>query len=528
MPTKTLGLEGEGTRTGTLELEPEAKESSRLRGHGDRDLPRRGSGMKPWKKNLLIGSAVLALAALVVGGIAWSKKGQVTVQTGKVMHQELSSIVTASGEIKPPPEDLANVNANSYGKITELLVKEGDHVKKGQLLLRTEDVQQAADVDAQQAALKTAQADISGAEAAVQSSAAALKTAQADLEQTQAKLKQSKDDFARGEQLLKDQLIAQQVYDQRLSDYKVAMANQQSAEARVAQAKAQYQQAVYSRDMATARLAQNKAQLVRFTDVRDKTIYTSPIDGIITSLPVHLGENVVPGIQNQVGSVLFQVSDLAVITAEVKVDETDIVNVKLSQPADVTIDAIPNKTFKGKVTEIGQSAVSRSTGQTTTTTTSGTTSEEAKDFKVVVTLDSPPSGLRPGLSTTAKITTATRQTAVTVPIQALTIRTRGELEEPKKGSTGQAQAATKQPESTKEKEKAKEELQGVFVVRGGKAVFVPVETGIMGVTDVEITKGLQPGDEIVTGSYQVLRTLKNNTKVKVDNSAPAGGSPKPS
>jgi HlyD family secretion protein len=484
--------------------------------------------MKPWKKNLLIGLALVALVALVAGGIAWSKKGQVTVQTGKVLRQELSSIVTASGEIKPPPEDLANVNANSYGKITELLVKEGDHVKKGQLLLRTEDVQQTADVDAQEAALKTAQADISGAEAAVQSSAAALKTAQADLEQSQAKLKQTKADFARGEQLLKDQLIAQQVYDQRLSDYKVAMANEQSAEARVAQSKAQYEQAVYSRDMATARLAQNKAQLVRYTDVRDKTIYTSPIDGIITSLPVHLGENVVPGIQNQVGSVLFQVSDLAVITAEVKVDETDIVNVKLGQPADVTIDAIPNKTFKGKVTEIGQSAVSRSTGQTTTTTTSGTTSEEAKDFKVVVTLDSPPPGLRPGLSTTAKITTATRQNAVTVPIQALTIRTRGELEEPKKGSSGQAQAASKQPESAKEKEKAKEEVQGIFVVRSGKAVFVPVETGIMGVTDVEITKGLQPGDEIVTGSYQVLRTLKNNTKVKVDNSAPVGGGPKPS
>jgi HlyD family secretion protein len=528
MPTKTLGLEEETTRTGTLELEPEAKESSRSNRHGERDLPRRGNGMKPWKKNLLIGLGLVALVALVVGGIAWSKKGQVTVQTGKVMRQELSSIVTASGEIKPPPEDLANVNANSYGKITELLVKEGDHVKKGQLLLRTEDVQQTADVDAQQAALKTAQADISGAEAAVQSSAAALKTSQADLEQTQAKLKQTKDDFARGEQLLKDQLIAQQVYDQRLSDYKVAMANEQSAEARVAQAKAQYQQAVYSRDMATARLAQNKAQLVRFTDVRDKTIYTSPIDGIITSLPVHLGENVVPGIQNQVGSVLFQVSDLAVITAEVKVDETDIVNVKMGQPADVTIDAIPNKTFKGKVTEIGQSAVSRSTGQTTTTTTSGTTSEEAKDFKVVVTLDSPPSGLRPGLSTTAKVTTATRQNTVTVPIQALTIRTRGELEEPKKGSSGQAQAASKQPESAKEREKAKEEVQGIFVVRGGKAVFVPVETGIMGVTDVEITKGLQPGDEIVTGSYQVLRTLKNDTKVKVDNSAPAGGGPKPS
>jgi HlyD family secretion protein len=485
--------------------------------------------MKRWKKNLLIGLAVVALIALVVGGVVWSKRGQVTVQTGKVMRQELSSIVTASGEIKPPPEDLANVNANSYGKIVELQVKEGDHVKKGQLLLRTEDIQQAADVDATQAALKTADADVSGAEAAVQSSAAALKTAEADLDQAQAKYRQAKDDFTRAQSLVEDQLIAQQVFDQRRSDYKVAEAAVQSAQARVAQAKAQYQQATYNRDMASARVAQNKAQLVRVTDVRNKTIYTSPMDGIITSLPVHLGENVVPGIQNQVGSVLFQVSNLAVITAEVKVDETDIVNVKVGQPAEVTIDAIPNKTFKGHVTEIGQSAVSRTTGQTTTaSTTTGSTSEEAKDFKVVVTLDNPPPGLRPGLSTTAKITTATRQNAVTVPIQALTIRTRRELEEPKKDTTGKAQAAEKQPESAKEKEKAKEELQGIFVVRSGKAAFEQVETGIMGLTDAEITKGLQPGDEIVTGSYQVLRTLKNNTKVKIDNSAPAGGGPKPS
>src|SRR6516225_9186601 len=229
VPTKTLGLEDEGTRTGTLELEPEAKESSRSSGRGDRGLPRRGNGMKPWKKNLLIGLAVVALIGLVVGGIAWSKRGQVTVQTGKVMHQELSSIVTASGEIKPPPEDLANVNANSYGKITELVVKEGDYVKKGQLLLRTEDVQQAADVDAQQAALKTAQADLSGAEAAVESAAAALKTAQADLDQAQAKYKQAKDDFTRAQGLVEDQLIAQQAFDQRRSDYRVAEAAVQSA-----------------------------------------------------------------------------------------------------------------------------------------------------------------------------------------------------------------------------------------------------------------------------------------------------------
>ena len=295
------------------------------------------------------------------------------------------------------------------------------------------------------------------------------------------------------------------------------------------QAQAQYQQAVYNRDMSKARVMQARAQLVRFRDVQNKTVYTSPINGIITSLPVHMGENVVPGIQNTPGSVLFQVSDLSVITAEVKVDETDIVNVKLGQPAEVTIDALPNKTFKGRVTEIGQAAVSRSTGQTTTTTTASTT-EEAKDFKVVVTLDNPPPGLRPGLSTTAKITTATRQNAVTIPIQALTIRTRRELEESEKKANGKALAAEKQDPSAlsaKERERQKEELQGVFVVRNGVAQFRQVETGIMGATDVEVVKGLQPGDQIVTGSFQVLRPLKNNTKVKIEKTPPGGG-PTPS
>jgi HlyD family secretion protein len=493
---------------------------------------RHGAGMKKWKKTALIVGALVVLVALVVGGISWSKRGTVGVQIGRVARADLSSLVTASGEIKPPPENLANVNANSMGKIVQLLVKEGQHVKRGQLLLRTEDIQQSANVDAQIAALRTQESDASAMDAAVNSASAALKTAEADLGQSQAKFMQSRDDFLRGEQLLKDKLIAQQIFDQRRSDYHVAQATVQSAEAHVNQAKAQYQQAVFNRDMSKGRIIQNQAQLVAMRDVREKTIYRSPLDGIVTSLPVHLGENVVPGIQNQVGSVLFQVSDLSVITAEVKVDETDIVNVRLGQPADVTIDAIPNKTFQGHVTEIGQSAVSATTGQTTTTTTtSGTTSEEAKDFKVVVKLNNPPPGLRPGLSTTAKITTATRQNAVTIPIQALTIRTRRELEENEKGKAkagGQALAATRSAETSKEKDKGKEELQGVFVIRNGRATFVPVETGIMGVTDVEVTKGLQPGDEIVTGTYQVLRTLKNNTKVKLQQAPPPGQAPEKS
>ncbi len=481
--------------------------------------------MKRWKKIALIVGGAVVLIALVWGGIVWSKRGTAAVQVGPVARQDLASVVTASGEIKPPPEKLANVNANSYGKITELLVKEGDKVKKGQLLLRTENVQQTANVDAQQAAIGTAEADISAQEATVASSAANLKTAEANLAQSQAKLTQAKADFARSEQAFKQELISRQVYDQSLSAYEVANATVQSSQAQVEQSKALYQQATYNRDMAKARLNQSHAQLLGFKNQLAQTVYTSPLDGVITSLPVHMGENVVPGIQNQTGSVLFQVSDLSVITAEVKVDETDIVNVKLSQPAEVTIDAIPNKTFKGRVTEIGQAAVSRTTGQTTTASTTSTT-EEAKDFKVVVTLDSPPPGLRPGLSTTAKITTATRQNAVTIPIQALTIRTRRELEESEKKANGKALAAEKQDPSAlsaKERERQKEELQGVFVVRNGMAQFRQVETGIMGTTEVEVVKGLQPGDQIVTGSFQALRTLKDNTKVKIEKTPPGGG-----
>ncbi len=213
-------------------------------------------------------------------------------------------------------------------------------------------------------------------------------------------------------------------------------------------------------------------------------------------------------------------SDMSVVTAEVKVDETDIVNVKMGQEADVTIDAVPGKVFKGKVTEIGSQAVLRSSGLTTTQTTTST--QEAKDFKVVVTLTNPPEDLRPGLSTTAKIKTAERKNVVAIPIQALAVRTRKDLEEAAKkakdqGSSGVTLAAPPPPAPGDPK---KDEVQGVFVVNGKKAVFRPVETGIAGVTDIEITKGLKPGDEIVVGSYKALRTLKPESSVKVDNSAP--------
>jgi HlyD family secretion protein len=278
----------------------------------------------------------------------------------------------------------------------------------------------------------------------------------------------------------------------------------------VAQAKAQL-------DSAERHIHQNRANLTRASDVLQKTTYAAPFDGVVTNLPVREGETVVIGIQNSPGSTLMTIADLSVITAEVRVDETDIVNVKLGQPADVTIDAIPKKSFKAVVTEIGDNAIVRSTGVATTQQTAS--SQEAKDFKVVVTLQDPPENLRPGLSTTAKITTATRPQVVSIPIQALTIRRKADLEEAKTADKNAVQAAAPQGTASNNS-KDKEDVQGVFVIRKGKAEFVPVDTGIAGTTDIEVLNGLQPGDEIVTGSYKVLRTMKPGASVKIDNSAP--------
>ncbi len=215
-------------------------------------------------------------------------------------------------------------------------------------------------------------------------------------------------------------------------------------------------------------------------------------------------------------------SNMSVITAEVEMDETDIVNVKLGQPAEVSIDAIPKKTFKGVVTEIGNNAIVRSTG--VATSQQNTANQEAKDFKVVVTLTDPPSDIRPGLSTTAKVTTATRSSALSIPIQALTVRRPEDLVE--KGQEGGSvhAAAPQSIDSAKtesgKKEKESKEIQGVFVIRNHKAEFVPVDTGVAGTTDIEVLNGLKEGDEIVTGSYKVLRTLRPGVNVKIDNSEP--------
>ncbi len=450
--------------------------------------------MKNWKKIALIAAVVLVLLAIVGFTVQQSRKGVVTVQTGKVVREDLAATVTASGEIKPKVQ--VNIGSNAFAKITHLYVKEGDRVKKGQMLAMLDNVQPAADVSANDSALNAARTDALAAQATVNTEAADLKSAEAELEH--AKL-----DYDRNKALYDAQLIAKSDFDTKKAAYDTASAQVGMVKAKLAQAQA-------SLNSAQGHISQNAAMLRHAADVLSKTEYEAPFDGVITNVPVREGETVVPGIQNSPGSTLMTIADTSIITAEVKVDESDIVNVQLGQPAEVTIDAMPKQKFRGVVTEIGRNALLRSTGVSTAQTTSS--GQEAKDFKVVVALQDPPPDLLPGLSATARITTAKRSSALAIPIQALTIRVRSELTPEGKGKGSAVQAAAPTAGNPKE------ELQGVFVLKNKKdAVFVPVATGISGTTDIEVTSGLQEGDEIVTGSYKVLRTLRNGASVKVDN-----------
>jgi HlyD family secretion protein len=457
--------------------------------------------MKLWKK-IAIGVGVLVILATLIGvSVYQSRKNVATVQTGKVKRQDLATVVSASGEIKP--KTYVNVGANAFGKITHLYVREGDHVKKGQLLAQIENVQPEADVNANQASLQAAETDALAADAAV-------KTAQADLLRAQADYERNKQDWDRAQGLFKDGLISKSEFDSRKNAWATADAGLTQAQARLAQAKAQ-------KDSAQRHIVQAQATLMRYADALKKTSYASPFDGVVTNLPVRAGETVVIGIQNAQGSTLMTVADMSVITAEVKVDETDIVNVHLGQPAEVTIDAIPKKIFHGTVSEIGNNAIVRSSG--VSTSQQNVASEEAKDFKVVVTLSDAPTDLRPGLSTTAKVTTAIRSNVLSLPIQALTMRTKEQMDQQNR-TPGSVQAAAPAAKEVTSKSKTDDEMQGVFVIRNKKAIFVPVSTGITGRTDIEVLDGLQEGDEVVTGSYKILRSLKPGSGVKVDNTAP--------
>jgi HlyD family secretion protein len=450
------------------------------------------------KKILLIILAVVVTAGLVAAFIYKQQSGFTKVLTAKIVKQDLSTVVSGTGQIRS--KYYVNLGATAMGRITHLYVKEGERVKKGETVATIEHVQQEASVEGQQAAISAAKTDIA-------SYIAAEKTSEANLEHASADLEQKKLDWDRAQALYKDGILAKQDFDAKKAAYDLDVAS-------VAQAVAQLNQAKAQTDSARGHMATAEATLRGDQNILDLTSAIAPFDGVVTNEPMREGETVVEGIQNTEGSTIMTIADMSVVTAEVKVDETDIVNIQMGQPAEVTVDALPGKVFKGHVTLVGDQALLRSTGVATSQSTTGT--EEAKDFKVVVTLDNPTNELRPGLSTTAKITTAHKLDVLSLPIQALTMHDPND-DKPKSQGEVQAASTSSTPKSAP--------VQGVYALdkdKNGKlrVKFVTVTTGITGATDVEVLSGLTEGEEIVTGPFKTLRTLKGGSLVKRDTEKP--------
>jgi HlyD family secretion protein len=429
------------------------------------------------KTKKIVGAIVgIAVIGAVVGfSVNRENRMKVAVQTGKVEKKDLVQVVTASGEVRP--KRYVNVGANVSGRLVEIAVEEGDRVKKGQVLAKVESERY---------------------QAVQRQSEAGLAAGQADLARAEADLGASKLAFDRAKKMRDEKLVSEQDYDQAEADFKMKTAQVDSARRRVAQLQA-------ARDSTK--------------DDLTKTTVISPMDGQVTNLPMEAGEMVIGAMSFQ-PTTIMTVADLSVMECQVMVDETDFRNLKLGQEARIKVDALEGLEFKGEVTEIGASALVRGTGSQTAaqSTLGANTGNQPKDFKVTITIKDPPPILRPGLNATADITTARRDKVLAVPVQAVVVREvnkEGKVVDPDsgQGQGGGSQGNTVNTAVTREKGVEKD---GVFVVQGDKAVFTPVKTGIMGETDMEITQGLADGQEIVTGSYRTLRTLKDQARLKVE------------
>jgi HlyD family secretion protein len=475
------------------------------------------------KRKLIIGISIglLLVVVLAISLMAGNREApEVTVAEVKQVPL-LESKVTASGEVRPVK--FYNLTAEVSGRITNIYIREGDEVKKGQPLIKVDPTQIAeqvagagAGVSASMADVNASQVAVSTAENSVHTAQSSLNGAMADLERTRADLNLAEANLKRNQQLLEAGVISKQIYDQVETTYKTAMAVFNGAKAQVEQLKSQVEDARIRVKSAQANLKASQARVdqVRSNlrsseDLLGKTTRFSPIDGVVSSLPVKEGEY---ALANFSSTALMVIADMSEVNVEVKVDETDIANVKVGQHAKVKIDALGDMEIDGEVTEVGSSAITRS-GQTIAQTQG---SQEAKDFKVVVRLlptDETRNKLRPGMSATAVVTTDRRENSVVLPLQALVLQ-----EEP---------VAEGVPADAGDKPAKPKEVQGVFILDGNKAKFVPVETGITGDTDIEVKTGVKQGDTIVTGPFSVLRTLKNDTVVKRSTEKPgANGEPK--
>jgi HlyD family secretion protein len=486
--------------------------------------------MSKKKKIWMICGAVVLVAIIVLISVNSSRKNVVAVQISKVERKNvLISKVTASGQIRA--KNTVNIQSEVPGIIMELPVHEGDSVKKGDVLLRIDPIQTDADLEVAHASLEQAKAqnrmqeyEIANSELQLMRDQASLKAAQAQLQREKDNYARAKSSFDRQQQLHEDGLISRDDYEEAQNKLKVAKSALDVQESGLIQANEQIRVAKNNiarmKDQLASSQAQTKqstANLAKQSDQSSKSRVTSPLDGVIIKLEKEKGERAVPGTMNSPEATIMTIADLSVIQAELKVDETDIVNLSLGDKTSIEIDALPDSVFEGEVTEIGNSPISTSS-----------TSQEAKDFKVIITLTNPSQQLRPGMSCTGDITTDTRNNAVVIPIQALTIR---DVEVDKDGKYHPPDLQKKNSSSTAQadsgKEIKKKELEGVFVINENKiARFRAIKTGISGESEIEVLENLKEGEEIVTGSFQTLRTIKDGTAVKIEKTVKSGSEKK--
>jgi HlyD family secretion protein len=438
------------------------------------------------KKKIIIGVVIVfVLGAIAFANVKFKRSEGIEVTTEGVQKRHLEAIVSASGKIQPKRD--VNISADTMGRVTDLAVEEGDRVTKGQFLLQIDPRNLRSAVQRTEASLAAASSQVEQLRVAIESSKVALK--------------QAEDNYTRQQNLWKGGLTTRETLERTESDLKLRQSDLRSQEQQL-----RTQELRKDSESATAASARFDLSKVRIE---------SPIAGIVTRRNIEEGETVVIGTMNNAGTVLLTIADMSVIQAEVEVDETDIPSVRFGQPAKVTIDAMPGQTFMGKVTEIGNSPIQTGTG------TQQQASTQATNFKVVVTLDKEITEVRPGFTCTAEITTAVRDSAIAVPIQATTVREvivddKGNVIRPpetekksrRPSAMPGAQAAELKPGQTRK------ELEGVFTVQNNKAVFMPVKTGIAGEKYFEVLSGLKEGDAVITGPFASVRTLAEGAAVK--------------
>ena len=442
------------------------------------------------RKNVLIAVVVILIGGAVVAANVYYKKDKgLIVTTDVIKARDLEAIVSASGKIQP--KRLVKISAETSGKVVNLAVNEGDRVKVGQFLLQIDP--------------KSLQRRVEGGAASLEAAQAAIAQLRQSVETARAQLIQAQQNLVRQQDLWKQQLTTHEALDKAVNDVKVAESNVSEREKQISP-----QESRINVEKATLESARYDLSKVRME---------SPIEGIVTRRNVQEGETAVIGTMNNAGTVLLELADMGLIQAEVEVDETNVPHVQIGQPAKITIDAIPDRSFKGHVSEIGNSPIQAANGAAATGT-------QATNFKVTVMLDEKVPDIRPGFTCTADITTATRKDVVSVPIPAVAVReliydAAGQVvKEPKTDRKRRVAAdATPAAASTSELKpgQTRKETEGVFAVRDGKSEFVPIKMGVAGDKYFEVLSGLQAGDQVITGPYNSVRGMADGDLVKVDN-----------